>query len=114
MSMGSMRRAAMETETMVEPGQIEATLNYLAPGIDSPFTYTNAPPPGQPQTTFRVDAQRVSIRNGRKLSQMSLDREGFLLQHRPSKMIDFHDAVELKNVYYREIERLVAKVTGAS
>ena len=104
----------MEIDTMVAAGQIEATLNYLAPGIDNPFTYTKAPPPGQPQTTVRIDPQRVSVRDGRQLRQMSLDREGFLLRKHPSRMKDFHDAMELKNVYYGEIERLVAEATGAS
>ena len=105
----------MGPEIAATADQIEATLNYLAPGIDAPFTYACEPPPGMPQTTVEIAPRRLPIRDGRPLlPQMSLDREGFLLERRPTSVVDFNDEAEVRRVYYPEIERLVIEATGAA
>src|SRR5579883_3323272 len=102
------RRTVMAAQAMATADQIEAALNYLAPGIEAPFTYACEPPPGVPITTVRIAPHTVPVRDGRPLlPQMSLDREGFLLQRRPTAVRDFHDEAELQRVYYPEVERLV-------
>jgi hypothetical protein len=60
------------------------------------------------------EAKKVTIGDGRALAgELSLDRNGFVLVRHPTAMRDFFDAAELKAVYSREIERLVAELSGA-
>lgn len=48
-----------------------------------------------------------------ELSTFSLDREGFAVTRHRSAVQDFWDEDEIRRVYYREAERIVAKATGA-
>jgi hypothetical protein len=94
---------------------VEATLNYLAPAAEKPFAYTYSPPPeGRPQRSGEPEPHRVAIRNGRPLaSALSLDREGFALVERASRVADFFDAAAIRSIYYPEVVRLVKEATGA-
>ena len=56
---------------------------------------------------------RVNIYNARKLSEGSLNREGFVLRHSVSSVSDFYNANEVREVYYREVEAFLARLTGA-
>src|SRR5262245_50299052 len=94
--------------------QVEATLNYLADGAERPVSYTYTPPSGVPQTTRRNSPQTVTIRNARPiLSQLSLDRQGFVLTRQNSKVKNFYDEQEVRAVYYPEVEQLLKAATGA-
>jgi hypothetical protein len=56
----------------------------------------------------------VPIRDGRALRDtFSLDTSGFVLADHPTAMKNFLDASELKSVYYREMEKLIAAESGA-
>ena len=94
---------------------VEASLNYLAPGIERPFVYAYDPPPGQPQRNETYEAHRVTIRDARPVSRrLSLDREGFELRKHVSHVVDFWDDAEIQRVYYPEVEALLRAVTGAA
>lgn len=57
----------------------------------------------------------MSIYNGRPLiPHLSLDREGFQLWDRPTRVRDFYDADEVRSVYYPETEDLLKQATGAT
>ncbi len=94
---------------------VEAPLNYLVANGETPFVYTEGPPPGLPQRRGRYEPRKVAIRDGRPiLRALSLDKQGFALRGHATKVADFYDDAEVRRVYYPEIDRLVRDATGAS
>jgi hypothetical protein len=93
---------------------VEAELNYLAPTLNKPRTYTYDPPVGVPQTTIVNEPHKVEIHDVRPIgSTVSLDVEGFgVLQHR-SRVSGFDDEDEIRAIYYPETADLLKDVTGA-
>jgi hypothetical protein len=55
----------------------------------------------------------MPVRDARQLAAPSLDREGFCLAHLRTAAADLYDATRVREVYYREVERLVRGNTGA-
>ena len=56
----------------------------------------------------------VDMQNARELSEEpSLETNGFQLRSNPTKVKNFQDDQEVKEVYYKEIEDLILKSTGA-
>jgi hypothetical protein len=66
------------------------------------------------RTTGAEDRRTVEIRDGRAATGLSLDGNGFMLVEHRSAVRDFFDADELKQVYYPEVEALIARHTGAA
>lgn len=105
----------MQADATLVPGEIEAALNYLAPGIEHPFVYAQEPPPGMPRRNIAFEGHSVVIRNARPLApRLSLDREGFTLRRDATSVVDFYNDEEVRRVYYPEVERLVREATGAA
>jgi len=93
---------------------VRAELNYLAPTAERPRTYTYLPPEGTPPSTVVPEPHTMVVSDLRPiLAEVSLDRDGFDLVHHRSAVRDFHDAEEVKRVYYPEVEQLLKEVTGA-
>jgi len=94
---------------------VETTLNYLAPMAERPAYYLYEPPPGTPWRNTKGDRHQLAIRDARDLAPApSLDVEGFALVPFTTAVDDFSDAQAVRTRYYREVERLVARVTGAA
>ncbi|HEX3403626.1 MAG TPA: CmcJ/NvfI family oxidoreductase [Acetobacteraceae bacterium] len=94
---------------------VDATLNYLAPMGDRPRNYTFDPPPGVPRSNSTHEAHIVPIHDARVVApDISLDREGFDVLRHASAVRDFWDEDEVRRVYYPEVQRVLAEVTGAS
>jgi hypothetical protein len=94
---------------------VEADLNYLAPTGERPRSYACDPPPNVPRTTAVSVPFNVPIRDGRPIaSGLTLDRHGFVLVSHRSAVRNFYDNDEVKDVYYREAEHLLKRLTGAS
>jgi len=55
----------------------------------------------------------MELRDGRRES-LSFEAHGFVLLPHPTRMESFFDPEALKAVYYREVEELVARVSGAT
>ncbi|MCH2173179.1 methyltransferase [Myxococcota bacterium] len=92
-----------------------ATLNYLARMDEKPVYYLVPPPPGTPWRNTRGDRRDLPIQDARALDpQPSLDTLGFQLAPLQTAAEDLYDAEEVHRVYYREVESLVKRVTGAS
>lgn len=90
-----------------------ARLNYLIDTGETPVTQTYGPGGRLRRRTGGLDDPReVEIANGRD-RETSLEREGFVLAHAPTPMIDFWDEDELRRVYYPECCALVERLTGA-
>lgn len=105
----------MDHDTREGLKYMEAVLNYLVNTGEKPAIYLYPPPPGVPQRTGCYTTATVPIRDGRALvPQLSLDKQGFLLQRHETRMGNFYDEHEVQAVYYPEVERLVQAVTGAA
>src|SRR5436190_15283331 len=65
------------------------------------------------RTSGAEERHRVEIANGRAAAGLGLEKNGFVLVPHATAMKDFFDAGELESVYYREVEELVKKVSGA-
>src|SRR4029077_13060360 len=65
--------------------------------------------------TGRFEKHRMRIADARPLvSSLSLDANGFELVDHPTRMKDFFDAAELRDVYHAEMRALIAARSGAS
>lgn len=93
---------------------VEATLSYLAKMGERPVYYLEEPPAGVPWRNTRGDRRPAEIRDARALvPPPTLDREGFALATLETAAGDLYDAAAVREVYYREVERLVREVTAA-
>ncbi len=94
---------------------VDATLNYLAPMAERPRNYTFDPPPGVPRSNTTHEGHIMPIHDARVVaSDISLDREGFAVLQQRSAVRDFWDEDEVRRVYYPEVQRVLAEVTGAA
>ena len=91
---------------------VDVELNYLRNTGVRPVAYAIAPPEGVPRYTGEVEPRPVRIFNGRRLDATTLDREGFALHAHRSELSDFSDERLIREVYYREVEQLLKRVTG--
>lgn len=94
---------------------MQASIRFVVPGIAKPRAYADEPPPGEPEISAGFEARKVTIRNLRPLAaRLSAEHEGFQLIDAPTAVRDFDDEGVVRSVYYREIEQLVARATGAA
>jgi len=93
---------------------VEATLNYLAAMPERPFFLAYAAPEGVPARNTKGDRRSVAIHDARALAETpSLDREGFALVRHEAAPRDPWDPRAVREQYYREMETLVRRHTGA-
>ena len=94
---------------------VESTVNYLADMPERPFFYVHEPSPGTPRRNTRPDRRTVAIRDARDLVPgPSLDEEGFLLAALETSVESLYDPGAVRAQYYREVEELVRRLTGAA
>jgi hypothetical protein len=66
------------------------------------------------RTSGAEERRQVDIANGREFAgELDLEKNGFVLVPHPTAVKNFFDPDELKSVYYPELERLIAAVSGA-
>jgi len=105
----------MDGDRQIEIDQVTATMTYLVPTGKKPVSYQYDPPPGVPVRSGPYEDRSVQIRNARPFaSELSLDREGFVIVPHVTKARDLSDNEEVKAVYYPEVEQLVKQATGAT
>jgi hypothetical protein len=93
---------------------VGAQMTYLADTAVKPVTYNPPPGTGEQRRVGNYGAFPVHIRNARPIAgALDLDREGFVLRRHETAVRDFYDERELREVYYKEVERLVKLETGA-
>ncbi|ARQ02014.1 CmcJ/NvfI family oxidoreductase [Pseudorhodoplanes sinuspersici] len=106
---------AQAVRQQTEPQFVEATLNYMLNNGEKIFTQTMSEG-GAADTRAggTQDPHPVTIRNGRPLAnEFSLDREGFRFVDHDTKVKDFFDENEIRQVYYPEMEALIKAQSGA-
>jgi hypothetical protein len=105
--------AVLEQETM--PDAVEATLNYLVDTGEKVFTETATPGSLDVRSGGKQDPRLVTVRNGRPYGgRFALEQDGFRFVRHDTKVRDFFNEDEVRQVYYREMEALVKAEAGAS
>jgi len=100
--------------SQLDQATIDATLSYIVDTGVKPVNETHGPGGLLRTEKATFDRHTVAIRDGRALRHaFSLDTSGFVLADHPTGMADFFAAAELKSVYYKEIEDLIARQSGA-
>ena len=93
---------------------VDARMTYLADTAVKPVTYNPPPGTGEQRRVGNYRSFAVRIHDARPMAEMlDLDREGFVLRRHDTAVRDFYDERELREVYYKEVERLVKQETGA-
>jgi hypothetical protein len=110
-----MAQAAAQTATLdVAPDQIEATLNYIVDDGSKVFTIVAGPGGQDVRSGGTPDPRRVTIHNGRLHEKnFVLERHGFCFLRHDTKVKEFYDEDEIRQVYYPEMEALIKAESGA-
>jgi hypothetical protein len=104
----------LQNEKIAALSFVTADLNYLAPSLDRPRTYTFEPPSGEPRSNIVPEPHGAPIHDIRPIGEtVTLDREGFALVRQKSSVKDFYDEDEVKSIYYPEAEQVIKAATGA-
>jgi hypothetical protein len=85
-------------------------VNYTAAMTERPRYHAN----DASRDVLALDPREIDVFDARvSAPPPSLEREGFVLVRHTSTVADFRDAAEVRAVHAGEIERLVAKLSGA-
>ncbi|MEK9644402.1 MAG: CmcJ/NvfI family oxidoreductase [Alphaproteobacteria bacterium] len=94
---------------------IDAVLTYAINTGEKHVNETMGPGNMNRKRQGPVEEKSMRILDGRPLrGTFDIETHGFTFVDHPTAMKDFFDADELKSVYYREVEALVKRETGAS
>jgi hypothetical protein len=95
---------------------IAGSLLYLAATAEEPgATGLHEPPPDAAAWPGRSGRYTVQISDGRQIiTELSLDKQGFVLVRNRTAVANFYDEQEVRAVYYPEVERLVMEAAGAT
>ncbi|KZP33467.1 hypothetical protein FIBSPDRAFT_307921 [Athelia psychrophila] len=105
----------MATAAVLSPRDVHTSLNYLSSDtVGSPYNYVEQPPAGVPRTNIVEDPHKVVVHNARgKEDTLGLDKTGFQYVKHISEEKEFVDEEKIKSRYYKEVEELLKKETGA-
>lgn len=105
----------MATASVLTPHDIPTTLNYFAAlDDDAPYQYVYDPPEGVPKNNVGADPHPVVIHDARgRESEFSIDTSGFQYVKHISAEKEFVDEERIQDVYYKEVEDILKKETGA-
>jgi hypothetical protein len=107
-------RQPLDLEGKSRAAGVEAELSFIVPDGTKPFSHQYDPPPGQLVRSHPYRTHRVFIHDARpRAAEVSLDREGFQLVSRETKVADLYDEGVLRTQYYPEAEALLKAETGA-
>jgi hypothetical protein len=105
----------MSQSALAADAAIRAGLNYIVDTGVKPVNETYGPNGLMRVQSASFVRHVVPITDGRPLREsFSLDTSGFVLADHPTAMKNFLDPSELKSVYYREMEKLIAAESGAT
>jgi hypothetical protein len=97
-----------------ELDEVTAELNYSIDTGVKPLDESYGPGNVHSRKLGAIDPRRVRIRNGRRLAgQLALERNGFVLVEHATRVADFFDPPRIPELYYPEVQALVAQVSGA-
>lgn len=107
----------MAAAAVLTPHDVPTTLNYFASTLNGepPYNFTYSPPPeGLPQSNIAVEAINTVVHDIRgKEDTASLDITGFEFVQHSSEEKEFVNEEAIRTRYYKEVEELLKKHTGA-
>lgn len=105
----------MATAALLRPHDLLTTINYSTiNGDEAPYNYVESPPEGKPRSNLKEDPRDVVVYDMRgKESTVGLDKTGFQFLRHVSEEKEFLDEEAIKSRYYKEVEELLKKETGA-
>jgi len=105
----------MATAVVLSPRDVQTTINYFSSDSNEvPYNYVESPPEGKPKTNIKEDPRIVTIHDIRgKEDTVGLDKTGFQFVRHISEEKKFLDEEAIKTKYYKEVEELLKKETGA-
>lgn len=107
----------MATAAVIAPHDVQTTLNYLGKETldgQPPFNIVYKVPPEVPRTNITTDPHEVVIHDVRgQEDTVSLDKTGFQFVKHVSQEKDFLDDKAIEAHYYKEVEELLKRETGA-
>jgi hypothetical protein len=105
----------MATAAVLAPHDVHTTLNYFSTeGNEEPYNYVESPPEGTLQTNIKEDVRPVLVHDIRgQENKVGLDKTGFQFVSHVSEEKEFSDEEAIKTKYYKEVEELLKKETGA-
>ena len=106
--------SATQTQTQTQT-EVQAELNYYKDTEtgEKPHNYMYDKP-GTAQRNFGDEIHVVPIHDIRgHESEYTLDKNGFQIQPHQTQEKEFKDDAKIKDGYYKEVEELLKKVTGA-
>jgi hypothetical protein len=96
-------------EAPTEDG-VDTVIRYVVPGEKAVFY-----PWDRERSYWPPEDHRMRVESMRPLvGRLALERNGFVLVREPTKVRNFHDEAEMKNVYYPEVYDLVKRLNGAA
>ena len=94
---------------------VEADLNYIVDNGQEPILYVDWPEEEHNEVPPVFEERKCSITDGReKISEFNISTYGFTFLHSPSRVSNFYDPIEIKNIYQKEVENLISSQTNAS
>ena len=103
----------VEQDTM--PDAVEATLNYIIETGEQIFTQTTTPGSVDVRSGGQQDPRHVTIHNGRPYTdRFVLEQHGFRFVRHDTKVANFFNEKEVRQIYYPEVQALVKAESGAS
>jgi hypothetical protein len=93
---------------------VEAKLHFLTNADENPVVYNYKVSDAERKTAPQFESRHVSIENARSnVDGPTLTERGFELADQQTSIGDFYDDAEVRASYYKEMEELVARETGA-
>lgn len=107
------------TVAVLASHDVPTTLTYYTADLETneaPHIYIQDPPAGKKKDNLGREPHDVVVRDARgkeKEYDLSLDTSGFQFVKHVSQEKDFEDEERIKDAYYKEVEELLKKETGA-
>jgi hypothetical protein len=95
------------------PAVVRAEIEFLAPGVERPFTYSRERPPGAEPETARFAGHAVPIHDVRGARPLQLDANGATLGQWPTRVRRFDDEPHVRRCYYPESAEIIRDALGA-
>ena len=94
---------------------LRAQLHFAADTGAVPVARVAEPGTGPDEHSGEISVYEIEIRDARPIAAtLDLDRQGFVLTRHTTAVGDFYADEQVRRIYYLEMERLVAEMTGAN
>lgn len=94
---------------------VHVEIPYTADTGETLVNETFGPNNVRRRSSGTIEWRRVDIRNARRLaSELSLERNGFVLVAHETTVHDFFDPAQIQAVYYPEVAALIQRLSGAA